>query len=157
MEANFRKSLFILIVSLFFIGCKESTETPPYVLDCHIHLINEDGNSPFKENKYEIKHISVKLLAPMEAKVGSVAYVEYPDYLQIQISEWDVSTRNKGNSEQEYIAEIQYPDAIRTRKDVIRIRVHFENYYPNITEAFYNDEKAEIMSSNYISYEIINK
>ncbi len=94
----------------------------------------------------------------MEAKVGSVAYVEYPDYLQIQISEWDVSNRNKGNSEQEYIAEIQYPDAIRTKKkDVIRVRVRFENYYPHITEAFYNDEKAEIMNSNYVFYEIINK
>ena len=43
------------------------------------------------------------------------------------------------------------------KKDVIRVRVRFENYYPHITEAFYNDEKAEIMNSNYVFYEIINK
>ena len=157
MKPCYSKILFSLIVFLFFVSCKESTDTPPYVLNCYIKLINEDGNSPFKENNDEIKQISVKLLNPAEAEVGSVDYVEYPDDLSVQISEWGVWNRNKGNSEQEYIAEIQYPDVIRTGKDVIRIKVRFEDYFPHIIEALYNDEMAKIMDSNYVFFEIENK
>lgn len=156
MKFYCNKILFSLIISFFLIGCKESTETPPFVFDCYIQLTNEDGSSLFLENKDKIKLISVKLQKPLEAKVSPAHYLEYRDYLFIQISEWDVANRNKGNSEQEYIVEIKYPDEIRKETDIFRIKYQFKDYRPSVVEAFYNDQEAQQTDSGAIFFKIKN-
>lgn len=148
--------LLHLIVLFSLIGCKESTDTPPFVFGCNIKLINDNGSSPFQNNKDKIKLISVKLQEPLEAKVINVDYLEYSDELYIQLSEWNVANRNKGNLDREYIAEIQYPEGIRKEIDILRGKFLFKDYRPSIVGAFYNDEKPHNMNVGSIFFEIEN-
>ena len=101
--------LLHLIVLFSLIGCKESTDTPPFVFGCNIKLINDNGSSPFQNNKDKIKLISVKLQEPLEAKVINVDYLEYSDELYIQLSEWNVANRNKGNLDRECMLKFNTP------------------------------------------------
>lgn len=156
MKFDCSKLLFCVIASLFFVSCKESTETPPFVFNCDIQLINKDGSSPFSENKDKIKLIAIKVQQPLEAEVASVSYVDHSDYLSIQISEWNVANRNKGHSEQEYIVQIQYPKEIRKETDTLRIKYQFKDYRPSVIEAFYNDEKPQSMKTEATSFKIEN-
>ena len=64
--------------------------------------------------------------------------------------------QNKGNYEQEYILEIQYPEEIRKEKATIKIKYQFKNARPSIVEAHYNDIRATDTSVNDVTFEIEN-
>lgn len=92
----------------------------------------------------------------MEAKVINVDYLENSNELYIQISEWNVANKNKGNLDREYIAEIQYPEEIRKKTDILRGKFLFKDYQPSIVRAFYNDEKPHNMNVGSIFFKIKN-
>lgn len=81
-------------------------------------LINEDGSSPLQENKDKINQITVNLLSPInkDTQITDISYLTYYNCLNIQVREWEACIKHKGNYEQEYILEIQYPEEIRKEK-----------------------------------------
>ena len=140
------------------IGCKENTDTPPFIFNCKVKLINEDGSSPLQENKDKINQITVNLLSPInkDTQITDISYLTYYNCLNIQVREWEACIKNKGNYEQEYILEIQYPEEIRKEKDTIKIKYQFKNARPSIVEAHYNDIRATDTSVNDVTFEIEN-
>ena len=116
-----------------------------------------------QENKDKINQITVNLLSPInkDTQITDISYLTYYNCLNIQVREWEACIKNKGNYEQEYILEIQYPEEIRKEKDTIKIKYQFKNARPSIVEAHYNDIRAtdtsvRIGMRNYpIIYEIV--
>lgn len=158
MKLHQTKLLYVLFTLFILIGCKESTDIPPFIFNCKVKLINKDGSSPLSENKDKINQITVNLLKPInnDAKVTDISYLEYYNCLDIQIREWEACIKNNGNYEQEYILEIQYPKVIREEKDTIKIKYQFKNARPSIIEAYYNDLRPANISVNDVTFEIDN-
>ena len=114
MRLHKTKLLYVLFTLFILIGCKESTDTPPFIFNCKVKLINEDGSSPLQENKDKINQITVNLLSPInkDTQITDISYLTYYNCLNIQVREWEACIKHKGNYEQEYILEIQYPEEI---------------------------------------------
>lgn len=147
---------FLLVV--FQTSCKESTDTPPLVFQCKVKLVNKDGSLPLKENKDKISEITVNLIKPTDnnVQIDNVYFLAYDDCLNIQILDRKATIKNDGNYEQEYRLEVQYPEEIRKRKDMIKIIYRFKDYRPSVTEAFYNDKKPQYMNTDATYFEVEN-
>lgn len=158
MRLHKTKLLYVLFTLFILIGCKENTDTPPFIFNCKVKLINEDGSSPLQENKDKINQITVNLLSPInkDTQITDISYLTNYNCLNIQVREWEACIKNKGNYEQEYILEIQYPEEIRKEKDTIKIKYQFKNARPSIVEAHYNDIRATDTSVNDVTFEIEN-
>lgn len=151
--------LFCFLFAMFLlIACKESTDTPPFILCIDVKLINEDGGLPLKEHKDKIEYITVNLANSINnaGEVINISYIDYPDCLRIQVLEWNAISKKDGNYEQEYIMEIHYPEEIRKKTDILKIKVQFKDAIPSVIEAFYNDQKAQYMGLDVIYFEIEN-
>jgi len=61
MRLHKTKLLYVLFTLFILIGCKENTDTPPFIFNCKVKLINEDGSSPLQENKDKLTR-TLKLL-----------------------------------------------------------------------------------------------
>lgn len=151
------KLLSFLIV-VFLTSCKESTDTPPFVFQCQVKLVNKDGSLPLKKNKDKISEITINLIKPTDnnTQIENMFYLDYDDCLNIQILDRKATIKNDGNYDQEYRLEIQYPEEIRRRKDTIRIKYRFKDYRPSIIEAFYNDKKPQYMGTDVTYFEVEN-
>lgn len=150
--------LLSFLLSVFLTSCKESTDTPPFVFQCQVKLVNEDGSLPLKENKDKISEITINLIKPTDnnAQIENMFYLDYDGCLNIQILDRKVTIKNDGNYDQEYRLEIQYPEEIRRRKDTIRVKYRFKDYRPSIIEAFYNDKKPQYMGTDVTYFEVEN-
>ena len=107
MRLHKTKLLYVLFTLFILIGCKENTDTPPFIFNCKVKLINEDGSSPLQENKDKINQITVNLLSPInkDTQITDISYLTYYNCLNIQVREWEACIKNKGNYEQEYILD----------------------------------------------------
>lgn len=151
------KLLSFLFLIFLLNSCKESTDMPPFNFNCNVKIINKDESSPFKEYKDKIREITVKLLSPLNNDINiDMSYNGYYDCLNIQLQEWGAVNKNNGSYEREYVMEIQFPEEIRDKKDVIRVRILFEKGYPFLKEAYYNDIKPKYMGLDETFFEIEN-
>lgn len=148
----------LFIVSLLFltIGCKESVETPPFVFDCKVRFIDQDGNSLLQNNKDKANEVTVKMLEPLSSDIiVSVDYFASSDFLYLQIAEKRGGSKNKGNRLQDYIIQLHSPNVFsKQENDTIRIRYQFKDYTPSIIDAFFNDEKPESITTEEIVFKI---
>lgn len=87
MRLHKTKLLYVLFTLFILIGCKENTDTPPFIFNCKVKLINEDGSSPLQENKDKINQITVNLLSPInkDTQITDISYLTYYNCLNIQV------------------------------------------------------------------------
>lgn len=150
--------LLSFLLAVFLTSCKENSDTPPFVFQCQVKLVNEDGSLPLEENKDKISEITINLIKPTDnnAQIKIVFYLDYDGRFNIQVLDRKATIKNDGNYDQEYRLEIQYPEEIRRRKDTIRVKYRFKDYRPSIIEAFYNDKKPQYMGTDVTYFEVEN-
>ena len=139
-------------------GCsQDGTKTPPFTFTCQMRFVDQDGNSLLKQHVAEREDIKVKIVEPLDDDVKIDIYYHNTtlDCMSIEVLDWDGATKNSGNLIQDYIIEVKSPEVFsKNGTDKIRIRYQFENYYPSVVEALFNDIAADQMSPELIIFTV---
>jgi hypothetical protein len=126
------------------IRCDNEPKTPPFNFLCYLRIIDAEGNSLLSNKGYveDIK-VSLEVLSSDRRVTIYHCYLPHFDYIQIQISEFDVFKKNNGNYEQDYVIKVQ-TEEILGQDYVIRAIYKFKDYKYSLLDVFINNEQVEL-------------